>query len=343
MAEIAQNILYITREGVYLHHELELLKVKEKDETLLKIPLHHLRGITFFGRGSMSPSLLQKCLQKGIFVTYLNSNGRFLGRLEGSGAGNVLLRKEQILKSEQEEFSLNVARAFLAGKIQNARLNLMRTAREIQEETQAEELRAIAEKLNKSLKSLKKAADRDSLRGHEGDAARAYFSVFDHCITSQKDDFQFQGRTKRPPRSRVNALLSFYYSLLTNDCMAACQSCGLDPFVGFLHRDRPGRPSLALDLVEEFRAFADRIVLTLINRKQIQAKDIHERPGSVYSLTDDSRKKVITVYQERKQDEIHHPLLDIKVRIGELPFYQARVLSRVIRGELPEYIPFLWK
>jgi CRISPR-associated protein Cas1 len=343
MAEIRQNILYVTIQGLYLHHELEVLKVKQGPDTLLKIPLHHLQGITIFGVSTISPSLLRKCLEADVFVSYLSERGRFLGRLEGSRSGNVLLRIAQIKRALNEAETLDIARAFVAGKIQNSRSNVLRSARDSDQEEHAEELRRVAEKLRASVAKIPRAESLEQLRGFEGDSAKAYFSVFDHCIRQQKEMFQFTKRMRRPPRSRINALLSFVYALLTNECIAACQAVGLDPYVGYLHDERPGRPSLALDLVEEFRSYGDRLVLTMINRLQIQPADIIERTGGTYQLTDDARKEFLKAYQERKQEEIQHPVLDTRCRIGELPFLQARLLARRIRGDLESYPPYLWK
>lgn len=330
-------------EGLYLHHELEKLKVERKHETLLEVPLHHLQGITIFGNSLISPSLLQKCLAKGIFVSYLTARGRFLGRLEGASSGNVLLRKQQFKKSESDSEKLKLAKCFIAGKIQNSRLNLLRSARDLKDELKEEEIRAVTLELEENLKALEFADSIPSARGYEGNSAKEYFSVFDHCILHQKQEFEFTKRMKRPPRSRINALLSFAYALLTNDCISACQSVGIDPFIGFLHVERPGRASLALDLMEEFRPFADRFVITIINRKQIQASDIIEKTGSVYMMTDAARKNFLTAYQNRKQEEITHYLLDQKCRIGELFFLQARILAKTIRGEMEYYVPYIWK
>ncbi|MBK8397099.1 MAG: type I-C CRISPR-associated endonuclease Cas1 [Leptospiraceae bacterium] len=343
MADIKLNILYITLEGLYLHHQLEKLLVERKHETLLEVPLHHLQGITIFGVCSISPSLLQKCLEKGIFISYLTPRGKFLGRLEGANSGNVLLRKQQFKKSESDSEKLKIAKSFIAGKIQNSRLNMLRSARDLKDETKEKELRSAVLELEANLKSLENADSVDSARGYEGNSAKTYFSVFDHYIVQQKTEFEFTKRMKRPPRSRINALLSFAYSLLSNDCISACQAVGLDPFIGFLHTERPGRPSLALDLMEEFRPFADRFVITMINRKQIQASDIIEKTGSVYMMTDAARKNFLTAYQNRKQEEITHYLLDQKCRIGELFILQARILARTIRGEMDSYIPYIWK
>ncbi len=341
MADIKLNTLYITQDNLYLHHELEVLKVENKNVTLLKIPIHHIQGIIIMSQSNISPSLLQKCLSLGIYVSFLTPRGRFLGRLEGANSGNVLLRKKQFRISETEK--LKIAKCLIAGKIQNQRLNLLRTARDIKDNDKETELRSAAEKLESHLKNLESAESPESARGYEGISAKDYFSVFDHCIISQKDDFHFKGRTKRPPRSRMNALLSFVYSILTNDCISALQSVGLDPFVGMMHEERPGRPSLALDLMEEFRPFAERFVLTLVNRKQIVPSDIEERTGSVYMLNADGRKKLLTAYQNRKMEDITHHYLEQKCTVGELLLLQARLLARSIRNNEELYISYIWK
>lgn len=343
MADVKLNILYITLDGLYLHHELEKIKVEQKHETILEIPIHHLQGITIFGICSISPSLLQKCLSRGIYISYLTPRGKFLGRLEGANSGNVLLRKLQFKKSDIEVEKIKIAKSILAGKIQNSRLNLLRSARELKDDKKEKDIRNVVADLDSNLVLLENAETLTSIRGYEGNSAKKYFSVFDHCIIQQKDDFVFMKRMKRPPRSRINALLSFAYSLITNDCVSACQAVGLDPFVGFVHTERPGRPSLALDLMEEFRPFADRFVITMINRKQIQVSDIIERTGSVYMMTDAARKNFLTAYQNRKQEEITHYLLNQKCRIGELFILQARILARSIRGEMDMYIPYIWR
>ncbi|MCB1190442.1 MAG: type I-C CRISPR-associated endonuclease Cas1 [Leptospiraceae bacterium] len=343
MSNIVQNILYITKDELYVHHELETVKVEHKKQTLLKIPIHHLRGIVIFSTSSISPSLLHKCLSLGISVTYLSINGRFMGRLEGYKSGNVLLRKEQFRKSENDNFKVKIAKSVVAGKLQNSRINLLRTARETKEGESENTIRLVVSQIESNLEKLRSCDSLNEIRGYEGSSAKLYFSVFNHCILHQKEDFSFDKRTKRPPRSRVNTLLSFLYSMFTNDCLSACQSVGLDPFVGFMHEERPGRPSLALDLVEEFRAMSDRLVLTMINRKQIKKEDITERPGAVYSLNDDGRQKVLKIYQERKKEELTHHYLNTKCMIGEIPLLQARLLARTIRGEEENYIPFIWK
>lgn len=233
MSDLVQNILYVTKDGCYIHHELEVVRVEQGDETLLKIPIHHLQGITIMSRSTVSPSLLHKCMRRGVFITFLTGHGRFLGRLDSAGSGNVHLRKAQFRASADDSFKLKVARFLVAGKIQNARINLLRSARESEDAVAESALRQAALALEHSLPRTRDASTLNELRGVEGEAARTYFGVFDHGLRQQKDDFHFDRRTRRPPRSRINALLSFFYSMITNDCVAACQSAGLDPYAGF--------------------------------------------------------------------------------------------------------------
>jgi CRISPR-associated protein Cas1 len=341
MADIKLNTLYITQEGLYIHHELDLIKVEQKNLTLLKVPIHHLQGIVIMSNSGISPSLIQKCLQKGIYISYLTPRGKFLGRIEGANSGNVLLRKKQFRLTENEK--LKIAKTLIAGKLQNQRLNLLRTAREMNDESKEKSLREVASKIEDIIPKLNFVDTIESLRGFEGISAKNYFSVFDHCIINQKEDFSFDKRTKRPPRSKVNALLSFAYSILTNDCISACQSVGLDPFIGIMHEERPGRPSLALDLMEEFRPFAERFILTLINRKQIRKNHIEERTGSVYLLNNEGRKELLTSYQNRKMEPITHHYLEQKTTIGELILLQAKLLARSIREEKENYMPYIWR
>jgi len=343
MADVRLNTLYITQDGLYLHIEGETIEVKRKDDTLLRVPLHHLQSICLLTHANLSPYLLERCLLRSISITYLSPRGRFLGRLEGFGQGNVLLRKMHFERHGQVDFGLQLSRVLVAGKIQNLRLNLLRYGRDQKNMEASERLRGAAEKLGQALDSLQGATALNELRGAEGSASRTYFAVLNDCVTIPGDEFQFDGRTRRPPRSRINALLSFLYSLWTNDCMSALQAVGLDPFVGFLHVLRSGRPALALDLVEEFRAMADRMAITLINRRQIRPSDFQIRIGGAINFTSEGRKTILKYFQERKQDELLHPFLEQKTRIADLPLLQARLLARHIRGELDVYPPFLWK
>ncbi|MCB1195629.1 type I-C CRISPR-associated endonuclease Cas1 [bacterium] len=337
-----QNILYITKQNTWIYHELEVVKVNYEGKTIFQVPIHHLEGITLFGVVSMSPSLMNKALERGVSVSWLTEWGKFLGRVEGISSGNVLLRREQFRKADDPAFRLALSKRFVAGKIRNTRLNLLRSAREITD-TDKSPLEYALKEMAKILEKLEFADSENSVRGLEGISAKYYYDNFNVMIRQQKDDFYFDGRNRRPPKDRVNALLSFFYALMTNECISALQSVGLDPYVGYLHCERPGRPSLALDIMEEFRSFSDRVTLSIINLKQITKNDFLEKPGSIFFLTDEMRKEVLKIWQTKKQDEIHHELLNRKCRIADLPHIQARILARTIRGDLKEYQPFLWR
>lgn len=343
MAEVRQNILYITQQGLYLHHELEVLKVEQKDKTLLSLPLQHLQGVVIFGVCSISPSLMQKCLQRNIHITFASERGRFMGMVQGSYSGNILLREAQFKLRQNAGDCLAIAKIFIAAKLQNQRQLLLRRARESDNTNEEAELRETSSWLEESIRQVALVKNAEALRGVEGEAAKRYFSNLNYCLTQNKEEFAFDKRTRRPPRSRINALLSFAYALLTNDCVSACQATGLDPFCGIFHSLRPGRPALALDLVEEFRSYADRFVLSLINRKQIQGDDIEIKTGGVCSLQGDAKKRFIKAWQERKQEEVTHEYLNQKCYVFELPYLQARILAKTIRGELKTYVPFLWR
>ncbi|MGB9623767.1 MAG: type I-C CRISPR-associated endonuclease Cas1c [Phycisphaerae bacterium] len=338
MPEIIRNTLYVTTQGAYLHHDHEVLKVEIEKQTRLAVPIHHLESVALFGHVMVSPGALRKCADAGIATTFLSEHGRLLARVDAPQSGNVLLRREQFRQADRPQACLAVARNCIAGKIQNARALLQRSARESDDEHDRKALDEAAASLAHSLAALPGADSIDSLRGHEGSAASAYFDVFNAMIRQQRADFRMNGRSRRPPLDRVNALLSFAYSMLLHDCVAALTAAGLDPSVGFLHTDRPGRPALALDLMEEFRPLiADRLVLALINRRQVGPDDFEQRTGGAVIMNDAARKKVIAAYQQRKQEPVRHPLLEVTVRFGRLPFLQAMLLARTIRGELEAY------
>ncbi|MCS6985493.1 MAG: type I-C CRISPR-associated endonuclease Cas1c [Leptospiraceae bacterium] len=343
VAEVRQNILYVTQSGLYLHHELEMLKVKKGDDTILSLPLHHLQGIVIFGVSSMSPFLMRKCLERNIHVAFLTENGRFLGMIHGSFSGNILLRYHQFQKSQEPFFRLKIARSLVAGKIQNQRQLLLRRARESKNELEEAQLREAANFLGSILQKLPDVDNLDSLRGLEGESTKRYFQCLNFSLLRSREEFSFDRRTRRPPRSRINALLSFTYTLLTNDYVSACLATGLDPYCGYYHTLRPGRPALALDLMEELRPFADRFVLSLINLRQINPDDIEERPGGTYFLRDHAKKVLLKAWQERKHEEITHDYLGQKCMILELPMLQARILARTIRGDIETYVPYLWR
>ncbi len=338
------NTLYITTEGAYLHLDHDTLKVEIEKETRLQVPVHHLGGIVCFGNIMLSPAAMARCAADGRFVVLLDRNGRFKARVEGPVSGNVLLRSAQHEAMTDKEKSLDIAKNMVAGKIQNTRQIVLRGAREAKAEDDERNLKKTSESLAGALSRLPKANNIDQVRGIEGESARAYFSSFDCMVREDRETFRFNGRNRRPPRDSVNALLSFLYALLMNDCVAGAEGVGLDPQMGFLHAIRPGRAALALDLMEEVRSvLADRLALTLINRKQIQAKHFIDRPGGAVHLDDRGRKEVVIAYQKRKQEEITHPLLNQKMPLGLVPHVQARLLARTLRGDMAAYIPYLYR
>lgn len=333
------NTLYVTRQGSYLHKERETIVVKNGDEKIGQLPALNIGHIMCFGQISVSPFLMGYCGEQGIGLTFYTEYGKFLARVQGKQTGNVLLRRTQYRMADDELKANSIAQLFVAAKIANARAVLMRELRNHGENTA---IKSAVLKLNDSLNHCAKTASVSQTMGIEGEAAANYFGVFNQLLRGS--DFAFNGRVRRPPTDPTNALLSFIYSLLTHECASALQGIGLDPYVGFLHQDRPGRLSLALDLLEEFRApIADRLVLTLINRKQIQSKDFIREGSGVVRLTDDARKMVLTAFQERKQDEITHPFLNEKIPVGLLPHCQALLLARHLRGDMQFYPPYLLK
>lgn len=336
------NTLYVTTPESYLALENNTVRVEVERETRLRVPLHHLGSVVCFGHVSVSLPLMHRLADDGIGLVMLDANGRFKARLEGAISGNVLLRQAQHRLALDGAFAVKLARNCIAGKIRNCRLVLLRGAREAKDEGDARALARGAADLAASLRALPEASDLDTLRGVEGEAARQYFAQIGALVRpSLRDDFPMDGRTRRPPRDRMNALLSFVYSLLMNDCRSALEAVGLDPQIGFLHAVRPGRAALALDLMEEFRAFADRLVLSLLNRGQIGRRDFDLREGGAVMLEGDARKTVLIAYQERKQEALSHPLLVEPVAFGLLPHVQARLLARTLRGDTDEYLPFL--
>ncbi|MGP8174268.1 MAG: type I-C CRISPR-associated endonuclease Cas1c [Terracidiphilus sp.] len=336
------NTLYLTLSG-YLHLDNDTLRFEVEQETRLRVPLHHIGSVVCFGDVLVSPAVMGRLAKEGKTLVLLDRNGRFKARLEGPISGNILLRQAQFARANLPEFALAHAKACIAGKLKNSRSVLLRGARDANEEADAEGLRETAEALAINLRHLESAPALDVVRGLEGESARRYFAAFSYLIRNdQRAAFTPDGRSRRPPQDRMNALLSFLYSMLMNDCRTALESVGLDPQLGYLHTVRPGRAALALDLMEEFRSIlADRLALTLVNRKQLQSDDFEERPGGAVQLHDAARKSLILAYQERKQELTSHPLLDQKLPIGLLPQIQARLLARVIRGEAEDYLPYL--
>jgi CRISP-associated protein Cas1 len=332
------NTLYITKQDSYLHKERETLVVRHENVKLGQFPILTIGNIFCFGQISVSPFLMGHCCEKGVGLSYYTEYGKFLARVQGKESGNVILRRTQYRWADNSERSLGVSRNMIAAKIINSKTILMR---ELRNHGCNKTISDAVEKLDLAVKVLKKCSENDIL-GIEGNAASVYFGVFNELI--RQKEFVFSGRVRRPPTDPVNAMLSFVYSLLTHECASALQGVGLDPYVGFLHKDRPGRVSLALDLIEEFRScIADRFVLTLINRRQIQVDDFVLESSGAYRLKDDSRKKLLAAYQERKNEEILHPYLNETIPIGLLPHCQAMLLARHIRGDIKHYVPYIIK
>jgi CRISPR-associated protein Cas1 len=338
------NTLFLTQEGSYLHLDHDALKVEIPEQPPRLLPLFNIGSIVVIGNIMVSPQLMSRCAQEGRTITFLDFNGGFLARVEGVISGNVLLRKAQYSLLEQEARKLEISKAFVAGKIRNSRALLMRGARETKESPAADTLRAICDDLEKALLHVQTATNMDYLRGIEGGAAAAYFSAFGHLIRKNRDAWKFQGRTRRPPRDFINAMLSFLYTILTHDVRNALEGVGLDPQAGYLHALRPGRPALALDLMEELRAvFVDRLILARINLGQVTISDFKERAGGAVEMSDEARKELISAYQNRKREEVVHTLTGKKVPLGFVPHLQARILARSIRGEGQSYVPYLMK
>jgi len=344
------NTLYVNTPGSYLHLDNDTLRLEVEHETRLRVPLHHLQAVVCFGRAGLSAPLMHRLADEAIALVLLDDNGRFKARLEGATAGNVLLRRAQHLRAMDPVFSLATARAFVAGKIKNTRQVLLRGARESKLAEETAKLTRGADDLAASLRALPATADLDTLRGVEGEAARQYFGCLGLLVRSDaRPLFAMDGRNRRPPRDRINALLSFLYAMWMNDCRSALEAAGLDPQVGFLHALRPGRAALALDLMEEFRPYADRLALSLVNREQLDAGSFAIREGGAVALTPEARKVVVVAYQQRKQEDITHPLLALPVALGLVPLVQARLLARAVRGELNAdgqasgYLPFTAK
>lgn len=338
------NTLYVTTQGAYLHKEGETVVVSVEKETRLRLPLLNLGGIVCFGNVLCSPFLLGACAEAGIALSFLTENGRHLADVVGPPSGNVLLRRAQYRRADDPSASTALARAFVAGKLANARHVLRRAAREQPAGEGTAAIETAADAIAHRLRNLATAPSVDIVRGIEGEAAALYFEVFARLVTAQRDAFPFGERNRRPPRDRLNCLLSYLYTLLRFDAAGALAAHGLDPAVGFLHRDRPGRAGLALDLVEEFRSpFADRLALTLINRQQIQPQHFQTTENGAVLLNEAGRKEVLTAWQKRKQDEIEHPFLDDKLPVGLLLHAQALLLARHLRGDLDAYPPFEWR
>ncbi|NLX07712.1 MAG: type I-C CRISPR-associated endonuclease Cas1 [Phycisphaerae bacterium] len=338
------NTLFVTTDGAYLGHEGQAVIVRVAKETRLRVPLHTLGGIACFGRVGMSPPLMRLCGRHKVAVSFFSPYGRFLARVCGPVSGNVLLRREQYRCADKETSASAMARAVVSAKIANARNVLLRAIRDRPDDPNNGAIGHAARRLAGLLEELRNSLPPDIVRGIEGEAAKGYFGVFDHLVTAQKGAFFFRQRTRRPPTDNVNALLSFLYTLLTNDVASALEGVGLDPAVGFFHRDRPGRMGLALDVMEEFRPFlADRLALALINRQQIRDSGFRKTESGAVVMDDETRKQLLISYQKRKQEEILHPFIGEKVAVGLLPHVQAMLLARHLRGDLDGYPPFFWK
>lgn len=339
------NTLYVMTPQAYAHLENNTVRIDVEREKRLQVPLHHLAGLVTFGNVMVSPALMHRLADEGKSLVLLDEHGRFKARMEGPVTGNVLLRQAQHKAAGNPVATLEHARACVAGKLRNSRVTLQRGAREAADAEKAAQLARSADNLAASIRAAAVATSLDELRGVEGEAARGYFAALNLIVKPQmRESFALDGRTRRPPLDRFNALISFLYAMLMNDCRSALETVGLDPQLGFLHAVRPGRAALALDLQEEFRSIlADRLALTLINRGQLGAGDFDVREGGAVMLGEKGRRAVVTAWQERKQEEILHPLLETKLPIGLLPMIQARFMARTIRGEMEGYLPFIAK
>lgn len=338
------NTLYVTSPDTYLSLDGENIVILRDNEKLMRMPLHNLEGIIAFGYTGASPALMGACAQHNISLTFLTQNGRFLARVVGEIQGNVLLRKAQYRISENEQDSLAIARNIVTGKIYNARSIIERAIRDYSCRIDVERVKKVSELLLNSLSLVRQSESKEELRGIEGAAASRYFSVFDDLILQQKESFYFKVRNKRPPLDNVNALLSFTYTLLAHDAASALEAVGFDSYVGVLHTDRPGRISLALDMMEEFRAvLADRFVISLINKRVVHTEGFIKKEDGAVIMDEETRKTILKAWQSKKQEQITHPFLNEKIEWGLVPYAQAMLLARYIRGDLDEYPPFLWK
>jgi len=338
------NTLYVTTQGAYLSLEGETVRVRIEKETKLQVPIHTLGGIVCFGQVSCSPYLMGFCAERDVAISFLSEHGRFLARVQGPVSGNVLLRRDQSRWADDPQRTTEIARSVLLGKVTNSRAVLQRALRDHSDKIDTSEIQEALIRLAEILRLLRQDMPLEQMRGYEGEAAKSYFSVFDHLITSQKEVFQFKERNRRPPLDPVNCLLSFLYTLLLHDVRSALESVGLDPAVGYLHRDRPGRPGLALDMLEEFRpVIADRLALSLINLGQVRENGFRKMETGAVLMTDETRKTVLVAYQKRKQEEIEHPFLKEKMLMGLLFHIQALLMARFVRGDMDGYPVFFWR
>ena len=338
------NTLFVTTQGSYLSKEGDTVLVSQEREVKLRVPIHNLGSIVCFGNVLCSPFLLGLCGERNVTISFLTENGRFLARIHGPVNGNVLLRREQYRRADDPATTAEITRSVVTAKIANSRIVLQRAMRDGPELADSVPMKQALEDMQQYIKNLQEQPTVDQIRGVEGTAAAAYFGVFDHCISANKEHFFFKERSRRPPLDNMNALLSFLYTLLVHDVQSALEGVGLDPAVGFLHRDRPGRPGLALDLMEELRAYlVDRLALSLVNRQQVKPQGFTQTESGAVTMDDDTRKAVLVAWQKRKQEEITHLLLQEKVPLGLLAHIQAQILARYLRGELEGYPPFLWR
>ena len=338
------NTLFVTSEDIYLSLEGENILANREKQVLARYPLHTLQTIVSFSYAGASPALMGACAERGIGLAFCTPRGKFLARVIGESSGNVLLRRAQYRIADDPEQSCAIARNMIFGKLSNSSSSIRRTLRDHAPRISESGLEDASAQIKELLPLVLEVSEPEALRGLEGIGAAAYFGVFDQMILNRKEDFFFHGRNRRPPLDRMNAMLSFAYSLLAHDCASALESVGLDSYVGFLHRDRPGRTSLALDLMEELRpCMADRFVLTLVNNRIMKPEDFQSQDSGAVLLTDDGRKKFLKSWQERKRDTLTHPYLDEKMSWGMVPYAQALLLARFVRGDLEAYPPFLWK
>lgn len=338
------NTLYITSENSYLGLDGENIVVYEDNKEKGRLPLHNLEGIVSFGYRGVSPALMGACAEKNISLCFMTPQGKFLARVTGKIRGNVILREQQYASCQDSIRSLEIAKNCIIGKVYNARWVLERCVRDHGMQIDAEKVKNASDKLKHSLEAIQLCETKNQLRGIEGEAAKVYFGVFDELILQQKKDFCFQGRNKRPPMDNINAMLSFVYTLLTNSIASSLECVGLDPYVGYLHTERPGRVSLALDMIEELRAvLVDRFVLSLVNKKIVNGKNFKKKENGAVLMDDELRKRILTEWQNKKKETITHPFLKEKVEWGMVPYVQAMLLARYLRGDLDAYPVFLWK
>ncbi|NEZ41045.1 type I-C CRISPR-associated endonuclease Cas1c [Paenibacillus alvei] len=338
------NTLYITQPDVYLSLDGDNIVLLKEQDKLGRLPLHNLEAIISFGYTGASPALMGYCADRNISITFLTMSGRFLARVIGQSKGNVVLRKKQYAISEDESWSVKIARNFIVAKIYNHKWMVERMTRDYPLRIDVAQFKKVSEQLSSLMIEVRACEDLERLRGLEGQAAVSYNKVFGHMILQQQDDFYFHARSRRPPLDNVNAMLSLAYTLLAHDMASALEAVGLDAYVGFLHRDRPGRVSLALDVMEELRGvYADKFVLALINKRILNKDDFFKKENGAVLMTDDARKKFLDAWQKKKQEKISHPFLGENISWGLVPHAQALLLARYLRGDLDEYPPFLWK